>query len=93
MYSMDMRKLYKLTNADWNHDVIPEIMDGHNIADFVDADIDEKLRALELEEDELAADWESKVSQFKAQAAALIKVHKLFHIPGSGAEQILSLAI
>ena len=57
VYSMDLRKLYRLKTPEWRHDVIPEIINGHNIADFVDADIEEKLKALELEEDELAEEW------------------------------------
>lgn len=57
VYSMDLRKLYRLQNAEWNHDIIPEIVDGHNIADFVDLDIETKLLELDLEEDELAEEW------------------------------------
>ncbi len=34
-------------------DIIPEIMDGKNIADFIDPDILEKLDALEREEERL----------------------------------------
>ena len=37
-------------------DVMPEIMDGKNVADFIDADIVEKLEALEREEEKLQAD-------------------------------------
>ena len=40
VYSMDMNKLYRLEDDSWKYDIIPEIMDGHNIADFVDPDID-----------------------------------------------------
>ena len=35
---------------------MPEIMDGKNIADFIDPDILEKLDALEREEEKLEAD-------------------------------------
>jgi nucleolar GTP-binding protein len=35
---------------------MPEIMDGKNIADFIDPDILEKLEALEREEEKLEAD-------------------------------------
>lgn len=35
---------------------MPEIMDGKNIADFIDPDIAEKLEALEREEEKLAAE-------------------------------------
>lgn len=36
-------------------DIIPEIMEGKNIADFIDPDIAEKLEALEREEEQLQA--------------------------------------
>ena len=51
VYSMDWRKLYQLQKKDWAYDVMPEIVDGKNIADFVDPDIESKLHRLELEED------------------------------------------
>lgn len=35
---------------------MPEIMDGKNIADFIDPDIEEKLEALEREEERLIAE-------------------------------------
>ena len=35
---------------------MPEIMDGKNVADFIDADIEEKLEALEREEEKLEAE-------------------------------------
>lgn len=57
VYSMDLRKLYQLQNPDWKHDIIPEIVNGHNIADFVDVDIADKLMELDLEEDEQAEEW------------------------------------
>jgi len=37
-------------------DTIPEIMDGKNVADFIDPDIAEKLEALEREEERLQAE-------------------------------------
>lgn len=44
---------YLLKSDEWKYDVVPEIMDGHNIADWVDPDILEKLEELEREEQEL----------------------------------------
>jgi hypothetical protein len=35
---------------------MPEIMDGKNVADFIDPDIEEKLDALEREEERLIAE-------------------------------------
>lgn len=51
VYSSDWRKLYQLKKKEWNYDIMPEIIDGKNIADFVDPDIERKLSALEREED------------------------------------------
>ncbi|EIW83366.1 GTP binding protein 4 [Coniophora puteana RWD-64-598 SS2] len=56
VFNMDMKQDYLLANPDWNHDIIPEIMDGKNVADFVDPDIAEKLEALEREEEKLQAE-------------------------------------
>lgn len=36
---------------EWRYDVVPEIYNGKNIADFVDPDIWDKLDELEKEED------------------------------------------
>lgn len=47
---------YLLANPEWKMDIIPEIMDGKNIADFIDPDIAEKLEALEREEEKLQAE-------------------------------------
>jgi len=46
----DLNKGY-FVREDWKYDRIPEIMDGKNIADFVDAEIEAKLAKLEEEED------------------------------------------
>lgn len=45
-----------LQNPEWNMDTMPEIMDGKNIADFIDPDIMEKLESLEREEEKLQAE-------------------------------------
>jgi nucleolar GTP-binding protein len=55
VYSQDLRKLWDLADPAWRHDVVPEIWAGHNLADFVDADIDARLEALEREEEAAAA--------------------------------------
>lgn len=55
VYVCDYRKYYELENDEWKFDAIPEIMDGKNIADFFDAEIEDKLNALEAEEAELEA--------------------------------------
>jgi len=65
--------------------IVPEIMDGKNIADFIDADIAEKLEALEREEEKLEADgfYESDDELFdsaderEATEAQIALQHKL----------------
>jgi len=47
---------YILKNDEWKYDIIPEIMDGKNVADFVDPEIEEKLDELEREEERLIAE-------------------------------------
>ncbi|CCF75940.2 NOG1, nucleolar GTP-binding protein [Babesia microti strain RI] len=50
VYSIDLRKNYILDDPNWKYDVFPEIYDGKNVFDFVDPDIDERLKMLEMEE-------------------------------------------
>ncbi|ORZ38388.1 P-loop containing nucleoside triphosphate hydrolase protein [Catenaria anguillulae PL171] len=56
VYSVDLRKKYLLADDEWKYDAMPEIMDGKNVADFFDAEIEERLKMLELEEERLAAE-------------------------------------
>ncbi|KAJ7049965.1 P-loop containing nucleoside triphosphate hydrolase protein [Mycena amicta] len=56
VFNINMKENYLLANPEWKNDIIPEIMDGKNIADFIDPDILEKLEALEREEEKLEAD-------------------------------------
>lgn len=50
-YNFDMQSHWDLANPDWKTDMVPEIMDGKNIADFIDPDIMERLEELEREEE------------------------------------------
>ncbi|EJU04474.1 P-loop containing nucleoside triphosphate hydrolase protein, partial [Dacryopinax primogenitus] len=56
VYNINLKKNYLLADDDWKQDIIPEIMDGKNVADFIDPDIVEKLEAVEREEEKLEAD-------------------------------------
>lgn len=53
VFALNMQEFWELQNPDWKFDVVPEIMDGKNIADFVDPDIEARLEELEREEEEL----------------------------------------
>eukprot|EP01018_Ginkgo_biloba_P006451 Gb_00431 [translate_table: standard] len=50
VYSASLKKNYILANEKWKEDIIPEIMDGHNVFDFVDPNIMQRLEELEREE-------------------------------------------
>ena len=84
VYSADLRKHYDLKDPSWAYDIVPEILDGHNIADFVDPDIDAKLAELEREEDALAAAHAAEMAALAAgveeldedQAADLAAIKK-----------------
>lgn len=62
VYSADLRKAYDLKSEEWKYDIMPEILDGHNVMDFVDPDIDAKLAELEREEEELEREFSERVS-------------------------------
>ncbi|XP_064644176.1 GTP-binding protein 4-like [Lineus longissimus] len=49
-YVLDLQKGWDLANPEEKYDVIPEIWQGHNIADFIDPEIEKKLEELEKEE-------------------------------------------
>lgn len=49
-YTLDLRKNYAEIDEEERWDDIPEFWDGHNIADYIDADIFAKLEELEREE-------------------------------------------
>lgn len=49
-YSLDLKKNYVTIPEEERYDDIPEFWEGHNIADYIDPDIFEKLEELEREE-------------------------------------------
>eukprot|EP00970_Alexandrium_tamarense_P006685 scaffold1163_cov193-Alexandrium_tamarense.AAC.17 len=59
VWAPDYREQYDLADPEWRFDAIPQILDGKNIADYVDPDIEEKLRLLEEEEEQLQAEYEA----------------------------------
>nr|ALS04465.1 putative nucleolar GTP-binding protein 1-like protein [Acartia pacifica] len=83
-YSIDLKKRYDLPE-DQKYDVIPETWNGHNIADYIDPDIMEKLDALEKEEEarERAGFYDSDESE-EDESYAEIKdlAHKIRYKKG-----------
>jgi len=77
-YNVDFRKEWQLKRAEWQYDAVPEIMDGMNVADFIDEDIDRKLAELEAEEEALMwgdHDDEAEAKQYKEVQKTLAAVH------------------
>jgi len=51
-YVLELQKHWDLANPEEQYDTIPEIINGKNIADFIDPEIDAKVAALMAEEEE-----------------------------------------
>lgn len=54
-YILDLKKNFDLPEEE-KYDVVPELWEGHNIADYVDPEIMKKLEELEKEEEKLEQD-------------------------------------
>jgi len=79
-YCVNFRKEWILKDDDWRYDAIPEIMDGMNVADFIDVDIEKKLAELEAEEEALMwgdQDDEAEAKQWKEVQKTLASVHSV----------------
>ncbi|GAB7355879.1 hypothetical protein MBLNU459_g6533t1 [Dothideomycetes sp. NU459] len=50
VYNINLKEKWMLENPDWKSDKMPEMLDGKNVYDYVDPDIEAKLAALEEEE-------------------------------------------
>ena len=74
VYSADLRKHYMLDNPAWKRDIMPEIIDGKNIMDYVDPDIEAKLEALEMEEEALAAAAAVEVGPFNGCEESVVSL-------------------
>ncbi|MCO5571624.1 hypothetical protein L7F22_025370 [Adiantum nelumboides] len=92
VYSASLRKRHLLADESWKEDIVPEIMDGHNIADFIDPDILQRLEELEQEEgikearegeeendmseDELAPEEQEALDVIRRKRKKLLEEHR-----------------
>lgn len=53
VFNSNLKDQYFLENEEWKTDVMPEVLDGKNVYDYLDPDISAKLLALEEEEEKL----------------------------------------
>ncbi|XP_031831744.1 nucleolar GTP-binding protein 1 [Nomia melanderi] len=76
-YVLDLKKNYDI-EGDQKYDIIPEIWEGHNIADYIDPDIFEKLNALEKEEElrEEAGMYDYKVPELSETMKEIVQLAK-----------------
>ena len=73
VFEFPLQEHFLLDNQDWKYDEVPEFLDGKNIFDFIDPEIEEKLKKLEEEEEALLAeeglkmddDWEDLEPEIK----------------------------
>lgn len=53
VYNINLKEKYILEDDEWKKDIMPEILNGKNVYDFLDPEIASKLQALEEEEEQL----------------------------------------
>ncbi|KAK9322857.1 P-loop containing nucleoside triphosphate hydrolase protein [Lipomyces orientalis] len=53
VYNINLKDKYLLEKDEWKTDIMPEVLDGKNVYDFLDPDIGRKLQELEQEEERL----------------------------------------
>ena len=93
VYSMNLRKNYILADDEWKEDVLPEILDGHNVYDFIDPDILHRVEELEREEGmrqeeaedgdfeidgtELTPEQQAALAEIRKKKSLLIQQHRI----------------
>ncbi|KAL5594685.1 hypothetical protein BROUX41_001601 [Berkeleyomyces rouxiae] len=75
VFNVDMRADWMLKNDEWKYDKIPEVLDGKNVYDYVDPEIESKLQALEDEEERLEAEgfYESEDDEYNDEEQGIMK--------------------
>lgn len=93
VYSASLKKNYILANDEWKEDILPEILDGHNVYDFIDPDILQRLEQLEQEEgirhaegededfemdgEELTPEEKEALAEIRKKKSLLIQEHRM----------------
>ena len=86
-YTLDLNKNKDLENDEWKYDPIPQIWEGHNIADFIDPEIMKKLEEIEKEEElregvgfyDSGSDPEDDEMKTTRKTASKIREKKVIH--------------
>ncbi|GMI78854.1 hypothetical protein like AT1G50920 [Hibiscus trionum] len=93
VYAASLKKNYLLSNDEWKEDILPEILDGHNVYDFIDPDILLRLEELEREEgirqaeeegddfemdgEELSPEEKEALAEIRKKKSLLIQQHRI----------------
>jgi nucleolar GTP-binding protein len=93
VFNFDYRHHRQLDNEEWKFDIIPEIIDGKNIADFVDPDIEARLAELELEEEELERQAELAGDAMDSESELDSETEELYYRIKEKKEEIVSANI
>ncbi|XP_036849596.2 GTP-binding protein 4 isoform X1 [Manis javanica] len=75
-YILDLQKYWDIMNSSEKCDKIPEIWQGHNIADYIDPDIMQKLEELEKEEELRTAAGEYD-SESESEDEEMVEIRQL----------------
>lgn len=67
VFSFPWNEHFLLENPDWKYDIPPEIMDGTNIIDYVDPDIERKILELEKEQEGLVIPDEEIIDEMEME--------------------------
>ncbi|XP_040290151.1 nucleolar GTP-binding protein 1 [Bufo bufo] len=72
-YILDLQKYWDIMNPSEKYDRIPEVWQGHNIADYIDPEIMKKLEELEKEEElkERAGEYDSDIESEDEEMAEI----------------------
>jgi len=90
-YILDLKKNFDLAVDEHKYDVIPEIWEGHNIADYIDPDIEKKLAELEREEqlreeaglyDDSESEEDEKMAEIRTLAQAIRDRKAILRVEG-----------
>jgi nucleolar GTP-binding protein len=78
VFAFPLQEHFILENDEWKYDKVPEVIDGKNIWDYVDPDIERKLLELEREQDEFLGIEEEHIidAQELEEVKALDQVKK-----------------
>lgn len=79
VFNINLKDKYLFEDDEWKNDVIPEIIDGKNIADYIDPEIMEKLKLLEEEEEKLMEEgfYDSDDEDYSAEGYEQLSAEKV----------------